>query len=393
MRPLLGGVNGPMKYWNSLMIMGAVTCSLAARPCVAQDADGEELSAVVMYGDEKLVPENDGLLSDGRLQELLDSLCLLDPAPDDLIRDLSFYQRFRHMDDQGMTALIDSLFELDEVPYALVNEINLYASQLPMQTDVDRSEVLPWSPEVAQPGGELYGEWITTRPNAYGPELSAHDTLLQVRLVDEARNADFVMPIPPIVTSRFGWRDGRSHNGVDLDLEVMDPVRSAFPGVVRFAGVAGGFGRLVVVRHYNGLETYYAHLHRLNVKSGDVVEAGMMVGYGGSSGHSTGSHLHFETRFKGLPIDPAHIIDLTTGQLISDTLVLKRTRWSYAAYPKGTKFHTVKAGEHLSAIAELYGTSLKSICALNGLTPRSRLRVGQSLLVAERPGDRIAQMR
>ncbi|MBS1581863.1 MAG: peptidoglycan DD-metalloendopeptidase family protein [Bacteroidetes bacterium] len=402
MHPLLGGADGPMELLNTLMILGPALCLGAARPCLAQSGGpqaAEEVSAVVVYGDDKLVDGGDPL-TDDRLQELLDSLCGLDPAPDDLIRDLQFYKRFRHMDDEGMTALIDSLFELEEVPYALVNEINLYTSQLPLQADVDRSAVLAWSPEVARPGAELYGEWITTRPNPYGPELSARDTLLQIKLVDDALNADFAMPVPPIVTSRFGWRDGRAHNGVDLDLEVMDPVRSAFPGVVRFAGVAGGFGRLVVVRHYNGLETYYAHLHRIKVQSGDVVDAGMMVGYGGSSGHSTGSHLHFETRFKGVPIDPSHIIDLTAGRLLCDTLVLKKTRWSYAAYPKGTRFHTVKEGEHLSAIAELYGTSLKSICQLNGLTPRSRLRVGQHLMVADLPDDpagpasgRMAQVR
>jgi len=168
-------------------------------------------------------------------------------------------------------------------------------------------------------------------------------------------------------------------------------VRSAFPGVVRFAGTFGGFGRLVVVRHYNGLETYYAHLHRLKVKSGDVVEAGETVGLGGSSGHSTGSHLHFEVRFKGVPIDPSHVIAFTEGELLCDTLVLKKTRWSFAAYPMGTQFHTVGKGEHLYAIAEHYGTSINALCDLNGITRKTRLRVGQRLMVSAPVQNDLAQ--
>jgi murein DD-endopeptidase MepM/ murein hydrolase activator NlpD len=181
---------------------------------------------------------------------------------------------------------------------------------------------------------------------------------------------------------------------VDLDLVVGDPVRSSFPGVVRFAGTSGGFGRLVVVRHYNGLETYYAHLHRLKVRSGDVVDAGTVVGLGGSSGHSTGSHLHFEVRFKGIPVDPAHLISFGEGELRCDTLVLKKTRWSYAAYPMGTRFHTVGKGEHLYGIAERYGIPLDALCELNGITRRTRLRVGQRLMVNADPRrTELAEMR
>ena len=351
----------------------------------AQPTPIEEVSAVVVYGDEKLIEEEEAL-TDDRLATLLDSLCTLDPAPQDLIRDLRLYQRIRRMDQGEMVLLIDSLFELDTVPYALVNEINLYVDQQPSLAEVDLSSLLAWSERVRQPGNEIYGEWNTVNPNAYGPELSANDTVLQLQLTDLNAYCGFSMPVPPVITSRFGWRKGRAHNGVDLDLEVWDTVCSAFPGVVRFAAPFGGFGRLVVVRHYNGLETFYAHLHRIKVKEGDEVDAGQLVGLGGSSGHSTGSHLHFETRFKGIPIDPAHIIDLVNGELLCDTLVLKRTRSSFAAYPKGTRFHTVVKGEHLSTIANEYGVPLDILCTLNGLAPVCRLRVGQKLMVL--PTDR-----
>lgn len=346
----------------------------------------ETVEAVVIYGDDKLIPDDEAL-SDERLGTLLDSLCTLDDAPAELIRDLRLYQRIRRMDEVDMVLLLDSLFDLDTVPYALINEINLYVEQQPSMEEVDQSLVLGWAGTVLEPGAELYRTWNTVNPNAYGPDLSAADTVVQIRLVDEAAFCGFHMPVPAVVTSRFGWRDGRNHNGIDLDLEVWDTVRSAFPGVVRFADKYGGFGRLVVVRHFNGLETFYAHLHRIKVKPGDEVEAGQLVGLGGNSGHSTGSHLHFETRFKGIPIDPARLIDMEHGGLLCDTLVLKRNRSSFAAYPKGTRFHTVGKGEHLSSIAEQYSVPVEAICSVNGLGRRTRLRVGQRLMV---PPDLLA---
>ncbi len=358
---------------------------------LAQDAFmPDTVQAVVFYGDDKLL-EGDDLLTDERLDALLDSLCTLDVPPAELIEDLRLFKRVRSMGGDELVNVIDSLFDEEHVPYALINEINLFVDQLPDQEDVERSPVVPWSVTTFQPGSELYGEWNPLRANPYGPELSASDTLLRLRLTNEDIGAGFKIPLPPVVTSRFGWRNGRNHNGIDLDLEVWDPVRSMFPGVVRFAGVAGGYGRLVVVRHFNGLETYYAHLHRLKVVTGDLVNAGDLVGLGGNSGHSTGSHLHLELRFKGVPLDPSHVIDFAGGQLYSDTLVLKKSRWGYTAYPEGTKFHTVGQGEHLSAIAELYGTSLKSLCSINGIRPTSRLRVGQRLMITDQRMGRIAQ--
>lgn len=362
------------------------------RNAVAQDVHvPDTLQAVVFYGDGKLL-EGEDLLTDERLDELLDSLCTLDMPPAELIEDLRLFKRVRSMGGDELVHVIDSLFEEEHVPYALINEINLFVDQLPDQQDVDRSPVVPWSVTTYQPGAELYGEWNTTRANPYGPELSTGDTLLRLRLTNEDIGAGFSIPLPPVVTSRFGWRNGRNHNGIDLDLQVWDPVRSSFPGVVRFSGVAGGYGRLVVVRHFNGLETYYAHLHRLKVSTGDLVNAGDLVGLGGNSGHSTGSHLHYELRFKGVPLDPSHVIDFSTGELYSDTLVLKKSRWGYTAYPEGTHFHTVEQGEHLSAIAELYGTSLRSLCSINGIRPTSRLRVGQRLMITDQRMGRVAQV-
>lgn len=358
---------------------------------LAQAPSESVVEAVVVYGDDKLI-EQEEALTDERLADLLDSLCTLDPAPQDLIRDLRLYQRIRRMDDFDMVFLIDSLFELDTVPYALINEINLYVDRMPSKAEVDNSQLLAWSGETL-PGMDIYGQWNDKDPNAKAIGMAGTDSVLQVMLVKEGKGNGFTIPVPPVVTSRYGWRNGRNHNGIDLDLEVWDTVRTAFPGVVRFASTFGGFGRLVVVRHYNGMETFYAHLHRIKVKPGDMVTSGQLVGLGGSSGHSTGSHLHFETRYRGIPVDPAHIIDFSTGELFSDTLVLKRNRTSFAAYPKGTRFHTVAKGEHLSTIAQHYGVPVEALCGLNGLTQRSRLRVGQRLMVlADARSERTASL-
>ncbi len=360
---------------------------LAGLPLQAQDTSTgnapQVVEAVVVYGDEKLLPAEE-VLSDEALESLLDSLCTLDPAPLDLIRDLRLFQRIRTMDEDRMVQLVDSLFELESVPYALINEIALYSTEMPTQQAVDLSPTVEWYCNSPLPGAHLYGPWITDSPNPYGPELSAQDGVMLLRLV-HGTECGFHMPVPGIITSRFSQRDGRPHNGVDLDLRVGQPVRSLFPGVVRFAGSFGGYGRMVVVRHWNGLETYYAHLHRTKVAVGTELEAGDIVGLGGNTGRSTGPHLHLEVRFKGIPIDPSRFMDLSTGQLTCDTLVLRKTRWSYAGYPLGTRFHTVKKGEHLYGIAERYGTSINALCDLNGITRRSTLRVGQQLVLSAHP--------
>jgi murein DD-endopeptidase MepM/ murein hydrolase activator NlpD len=125
------------------------------------------------------------------------------------------------------------------------------------------------------------------------------------------------------VSSGYGWRWGRMHYGIDYAGCNRDTSRSVWDGVVRYAerGYNGGYGNLVVVRHFNGLETYYAHHWSLLVEEGDTLSAGDGIGIIGSTGRSTGPHLHFEVRFLGVPIDP----DLVQG----DTLTLIKDRYDY----------------------------------------------------------------
>lgn len=139
------------------------------------------------------------------------------------------------------------------------------------------------------------------------------------------QNEKFCFPVKNIVTSPYGWRWNRPHRGVDIRLKMGEPVRCAFNGVVRIARPMGAYGNLVVVRHYNGLETVYGHLSKINVKPMQVVAAGQTLGLGGSTGRSTGPHLHFEVRFQYEPFDPEWILDFSNYSLRTRRLYLDKT--------------------------------------------------------------------
>jgi murein DD-endopeptidase MepM/ murein hydrolase activator NlpD len=127
------------------------------------------------------------------------------------------------------------------------------------------------------------------------------------------------------MNSVFGSRWGKQHQGLDLNLNIGDSVVAAFDGVVRYAkSKTGGYGNCIVIRHKNGLETLYGHLNNINVFENQYVKSGQFIGLGGSTGHSTGPHLHFETRYHGIPIDPQLLIDITTQQLKSETVIFDK---------------------------------------------------------------------
>jgi len=120
-----------------------------------------------------------------------------------------------------------------------------------------------------------------------------------------------IWPMEGRVTSGFGRRidpfsgEGAFHYGVDIDAETGDAVRSTADGIVIHAGGdTGGYGRLVVVDHGNSMQTWYAHLARINVTVGQDVHRGQVIGAAGSSGRATAPHLHYEVRIAGLPRDP-----------------------------------------------------------------------------------------
>ena len=262
--------------------------------------------------------------------------------------------------------------------------------------------------------------WSDASPNPYGVSLSQLPDKITIWTVDSL--SAFKCPNQTKVYSPFGVRHRRRHQGVDLPLKTGDPVYAAFSGKVRISRYMRGYGNLVVLRHENGLETFYGHLSRREVEVDDWVEAGQVIGLGGSTGRSTGPHLHFETRFDGFAFDPQWMIDFEKGELRSRLFVLKRKylsehsryvpesdeeedeiaegdRLDYeraaeqakadsiraakaAAERAAARYYTIRKGDTLSTIARKNGTTISKICRLNqGLTPRTTLKIGRKIRV------------
>lgn len=243
--------------------------------------------------------------------------------------------------------------------------------------------------------------WNTTASHAYSDvDVNSLPESTAIRLVDSLESYHY--PYMGRITSRYGPRRGRAHQGLDIGLKTGDPIYATFDGKVRFSKAAGDYGNLIVIRHNNGLETYYAHLSQRDVEVGDWVVAGQQIGLGGSTGRSTGPHLHFEVRYRGQSFDPERIIDFTTGDLRRSELLLRRRHFSiYAKYEQdftdeeevakqeeaerkaaaAVQYHTVRSGDTLGALARKYGTSVSRLCQLNGIKSTSILRIGQRLRV------------
>jgi len=208
--------------------------------------------------------------------------------------------------------------------------------------------------------------------------------------VEDSLSDKFHMPTDGIITSHFGWRRGRNHNGTDLDLVTGDTVYAAWSGKVRYSKYnTSGFGNLVVIRHDNGLETFSAHLSKLLVVPNQIVKAGDPIGLGGNTGHSRGSHLHFEVRFYDIPIDPEKIIDFKKKKVIDENLIVYRglfragsSSTSYSNTSSGDrKYYRVRSGDTLGAIARRNRTSVSRLCQLNGIRPTTVLQIGRNLRV------------
>lgn len=212
---------------------------------------------------------------------------------------------------------------------------------------------------------------------------------------------EFVIPVKGIVTSRYGPRGRRHHNGIDLDLETGDTVVAAWSGKVRYAKFNdGGFGNLVIIRHDNGLETFYAHLDKLIAAPNQIVKAGEPIGLGGNTGRSFGSHLHFEVRFYDLPMNPEEVIDFNSKACRDHNLLVHRglfrpgakpssltnssinnTASSIAASSSTNKYYKVRSGDTLSSIAARNQTTVAKLCQLNGIRQTTVLQVGRNLRV------------
>ena len=250
---------------------------------------------------------------------------------------------------------------------------------------------------------EVFNEyWDEYSMDPYKIDLDSLDNVWSLWVVDSLSqyHCPYLGDVHP--RGKFGIRRGRRHQGIDIPLTTGTPVYAAFDGEVRVSRYASGYGNLVVVRHQNGLETFYGHLSSRKVKSGDWVHAGDVIGLGGSTGRSTGPHLHFETRYKGYAFDPQWLIDFETGDLRYRLFVLKKKYFSpYSNYEQdfedeilnaeddaredaeraAMRYYTIKSGDTLGRIALANGTSVAALCRMNGITPQTILKIGRTIRV------------
>lgn len=209
---------------------------------------------------------------------------------------------------------------------------------------------------------------------------------------------DFVVPFDGVVTSRYGYRKGRYHNGIDIDVETGDTIVAAWSGKIRYAKYNdGGFGNLVIIRHDNGLETFYAHLSEHLVVPNQIVKAGEPIGLGGNTGRSFGSHLHFEVRFFDAAMNPEEVIDFAGKKCKDENLMVHRGLFRPGAKPSDSddyvaststasttgerRYYKIRSGDTLSAIASRNRTTVSKLCQLNGIRPTTVLQIGRSLRV------------
>lgn len=182
------------------------------------------------------------------------------------------------------------------------------------------------------------------------------------------------------VTSNFGFRKWRHHNGIDLKVHRGDTVKCAFDGVVRVTRYdRRGYGYFTIVRHNNGLETIYGHMQRFLAHVGDTLKAGDPVGMGGNTGRSTGYHLHFELRYLGNPINPNDIIDFETHSAKNRVFILTAQNFEYKKEIDKIRYWTVKSGDTLGRISQRTGVSISKLCSLNGITRKTILRIGRRI--------------
>lgn len=252
------------------------------------------------------------------------------------------------------------------------------------------------------PAYSLYPNWSNERVHAYGNTVNVPDSF-RIDLTG------FCMPTTHTqITSKCGPRWRRMHNGLDIKVYIGDTIRAAFDGRVRMVKYERrGYGKYVVIRHDNGLETIYGHLSKQIVKEDEYVKAGDPIGLGGNTGRSTGSHLHFETRFLGEVINPEFLFDFPRQDIVADNYLFVRgaNRYDYqrkrldvalkeakaesvSSKDKATsqkqagnsiRYHKIRKGDTLGRISRIYHVPIDRLCKMNGIKRNTVLRIGQVL--------------
>lgn len=258
------------------------------------------------------------------------------------------------------------------------------------------------TPDFESLKGVFDNHWDEVNSNPYKQSLDDLPVSWSLWLVDSLDQYHCPFKGEVYYRGKFGMRRGRRHQGVDIPLKTGEPVYATFNGKVRMSKYLGAYGNLVVIRHENGIETFYAHLSKRHVQVGDWVNAGDVIGLGGSTGRSTGPHLHYETRYNGFAFDPQWLIDFKTGTLRHRLFVLKKKYFNiYSNYDQdfedefknneedkkedaekaAMKYYTIRSGDTLSKIARNNGTTINALCRMNGITPTTTLKIGRRIRV------------
>jgi len=271
---------------------------------------------------------------------------------------------------EELVYMVDSILDLDTIPAAAIEMLTRYSAELEKAKNSKMSLL---------PATDIYETFdeenlFTLATNECLPDL------LNMAMINDSLGT-YTPPICGIVTSNYGWRDKRMHKGIDIDLNKGDKVLAAFDGMVRIARRGNGYGNVVIIRHYNGLETVYAHLSKIKVKAGQVVTSGQVVGLGGATGHATGTHLHFEVRYLGHALNPANIISFTENKILDDSLTLRKSKYGIAAFPSNAEIYTVQRGDSWYEIAKRFGLTSQQMKTLNGTDKRFYLKIGQKIRI------------
>lgn len=261
------------------------------------------------------------------------------------------------------------------------------------EEEEDLPETFPMNDEGAESEDEILFEGFDTAVIHLPKfDVSSITSPIYIELRNDAAGHKFTWPTPWTArpTSHFGPRRRRFHYGLDLAQPTGEPIYAAFDGVVRISKRNKSYGHLVILHHANGLETYYAHMSKRLVSVGDQVKSGDVIGLCGNTGRSFGSHLHFEVRYMGNAINPEHVIDCATHDLVSDRLEL--TANSFRKVAKGGSgggsgaasggWYRVRQGDTLEKIARRNGTTVRRLCQLNGIKQTKILHPGDRLKVS-----------
>lgn len=255
-------------------------------------------------------------------------------------------------------------------------DFSLYSIGLPPEPEPTPKAAPVQSPS-GYPAADLYKRWDSEGLFGYSGITLPEQFDIDLR--------GYCMPTTnTVITDVFGYRPRRRrvHYGLDIDVETGDTIRAAFDGKVRVRAFnRKGYGNYVVIRHENGLETLYGHLSKALVHPDEYVHAGDPIGLGGSTGRSTGSHLHFETRLLGTALNPALMFDFPNQTAKGNSYQFVRKAQAKKPASSGTKYYKVRQGDTLSKIAARNGTSIKNICKLNRITQNTVIRPGQTLRV------------